>query len=168
MNIRFQLIADIRFVILNTLHARMNCHAPESVLLQLVYISSARQPITASICENVLSASRTNNARHGITGLLVAGERRFLQALEGPADAVRSTYARILKDPRHYACVLLGEHYLKRRQFGEWSMGYVAGGPDLSDEKHLAKVVTKLVDPIDDANLRAQFIGFADLQSRAA
>lgn len=137
-------------------------------MLQLVYISSARQPITASVCTNILSVSRTSNQRSGITGLLVAGERRFLQALEGPTDAVRSTYARILKDPRHYACVLLSEHYLDQRQFGEWSMGYIAGGPELSDEGLLADVVTKLVDPIDDASLRAQFIGFAELQNRAA
>lgn len=105
---------------------------------------------------------------HGVTGLLVAGERRFLQALEGPADAVRATYARILKDPRHYACVLLSEYYQDQRQFSDWSMGYVAGGPELSDESHLAQVVTRLVDPIDDASLRAQFVGFAELQSRAA
>lgn len=137
-------------------------------MLQLVYISSARQPITASVCEDVLAVSRTNNARNGVTGLLVAGQRRFLQALEGPTDAVRATYARILKDPRHYACVLLSEQYLDQRQFGAWSMGYVAGGPELSDDEQLAKVVTKLVDPIDDASLRAQFIGFADLQNRAA
>jgi len=137
-------------------------------LLQLVYISSTRQPITESTCADVLAVSRTNNAMYGITGLLVAGQRRFLQALEGPTDAVRSTYARIVKDPRHYACVLLSEHYLDQRQFGDWSMGYVAGGSDLSDEQHLADVVTKLVDPIDDASLRAQFIGFAELQSRAA
>lgn len=137
-------------------------------MLQLVYISSARQPITEYTCANVLANSRTNNTKHGITGLLVAGQRRFLQALEGPTDAVRSTYDRILKDPRHYACVLLSEHYLEQRQFGEWSMGYVQGGPELSDDGHLANVVTKLVNPIDDASLRAQFIGFAELQSRAA
>lgn len=134
----------------------------------MVYISSARQPITVSICEDVLAVSRTNNARNGVSGLLVAGQRRFLQALEGPTDAVRSTYARILQDPRHYACVLLSEQYLNQRQFGEWSMGYVAGRAGLQDDKHLAEIVTRLVDPIDDASLRAQFVGFADLQSRAA
>lgn len=137
-------------------------------MLQLVYISSARQPITESVCADVLAVSRTNNVRDGITGLLVAGQRRFLQALEGPTDAVRSTYNRILKDSRHYACVLLGEHYLDERQFGEWAMGYVAGGLELSDDRHLADVVTRLVDPVNDASLRAQFIGFAELQSRAA
>jgi hypothetical protein len=140
----------------------------EVQLLQLVYISSARTLISDDTCADILAKSRTNNLRADVSGLLVAGQRRFLQALEGPTDAVRATYARILADPRHYACVLLGERYLDARQFGEWAMGYSAGGPDASDDAGLISVVEGLVAPLDDANLRAQFTGFAELQSRAA
>ena len=137
-------------------------------MLQLVYISSARQPITEADCRNLLDTSRRNNSRSGVTGLLVAGKRRFLQAIEGPTDAVRTTYARIITDPRHYACVLLSEHYLDERHFGSWAMGYERGGSELSDDAALAAIVTSLVDPVSDASMRAQFIGFAELQSRAA
>ena len=137
-------------------------------MLQLVYISSARAPITEACCLDILSTSRANNARVGVTGLLIAGQRRFLQALEGRTDAVRATYQRIITDPRHYACVLLSEQYVDERQFGDWTMGYASGGSGLSDDAELASIVTGLVDPVGDANLRAQFIGFAELQSRAA
>jgi len=137
-------------------------------VLQLVYISSAREAITQATCRNVLEISRRNNRRNGVTGLLVAGRRRFLQAIEGPTDAVRATYAKITADPRHYACVLLSEHYLNERQFGDWAMGYALGGSELSDDAELAAIVTSLVDPVSDASMRAQFIGFAELQSRAA
>lgn len=137
-------------------------------MLQLVYISTARHPITEASCVEILTASRTNNLRVDITGLLVAGQRRFLQALEGRPEAVRSTYKRIIDDPRHYACVLLSEQYVDERQFGDWAMGYSSGGGDLSDDAELASIVTSLVDPVRDANLRAHFIGFAKLQSRVA
>ena len=137
-------------------------------MLQLVYISSARQAITQATCREVLEISRRNNRINNVTGLLVAGKRRFLQAIEGPTDAVRATYAKIVADPRHYACVLLSEHFLNERHFGSWAMGYTPGGSDLSDEARLAAIVTSLVDPVSDASMRAQFIGFAELQSRAA
>ena len=78
-------------------------------MLTLVYISTARGEITPAMCEDILLASRRNNPANDITGLLVAGKKRFLQALEGPADQVRTTYARIAADPRHFACVALGE-----------------------------------------------------------
>ena len=120
-------------------------------MLTLVYISTARETISRATCEHILAASRVNNQVDGITGLLIAGQKRFLQALEGPADAVRQTYARIAADPRHYACVLVGERTSDTPQFGNWAMGYRAGH-----------------DAADDASLRAQFTGFAALQSRAA
>ncbi len=137
-------------------------------MLQLVYISSARELITEATCRDILLVSRRNNLRDGISGLLVAGQRRFLQALEGKTDAVRAAYQRISADPRHYACVLLGEHHIDDRMFGTWEMGFRPGGSDLSDDASLAAIVTSMVDPIGDANLRAQFVGFAELQSRAA
>ena len=136
-------------------------------MLTLVYISTARALITPAMCENILAVSRSNNSRVGVSGLLVAGQKRFIQALEGPTDAVRQTYARIAADPRHYACVTLGERYSDTRQFGEWSMGY-SGGADADDDAGLEAIVAALVEPLDDADLRAQFIGFAKLNARAA
>jgi hypothetical protein len=68
-------------------------------MLQLVYISTSREPITDRLLDDILSTSRRNNDRAGVSGLLVAGGRRFLQALEGPAAAVLATYARIAADP---------------------------------------------------------------------
>lgn len=136
-------------------------------MLTLVYISTARAPITDEMCHDILAASRVNNPVNGVTGLLVAGRKRFLQALEGPADAVRATYARVAADPRHFACVVLAERTSETRQFGNWAMGYDVGR-DADDGADLEAVVTALVAPLEDANLRAQFIGFAQLNARAA
>lgn len=136
-------------------------------MLTLVYISTARTPITEAMCQDILAASRINNPVNGVTGLLVAGRKRFLQALEGPADEVRATFARIAADPRHFACVVLAERTADERQFGKWAMGYKSGH-DADDHADLEAVVTALVAPLEDPNLRAQFIGFAQLNARAA
>ncbi len=137
-------------------------------MLQIVYISTARQPIGPSLCADILKTSRINNREDRISGLLVAGGRRFLQVLEGPAAEVRQTYARIAADSRHYACVILSERQIEARQFGEWAMGYTAGGREASDDSSLEEIVAALVAPVRDPDLRAQFTGFAQLQSRAA
>jgi len=136
-------------------------------MLTIVYISTARGEITRAMCTDILTASRANNPVAAITGLLVAGRKRFLQALEGPASAVRATYARIAADPRHFACVVLAERTTDTRQFGDWAMGYHVGH-DADDGADLEAIVAALVAPLDDPNLRAQFIGFAQLNARVA
>jgi hypothetical protein len=134
-------------------------------MLQLVYVSTACQPLEEDLLEAILAASRGNNARVGITGLLVAGGRRFLQALEGPDKAVLDTYARIQSDPRHRALVLLSTRIVAERAFGDWAMAYQAGG-DASAAPDLRQAVAALAEGIEDRNLRAQFVGFADLHAR--
>lgn len=136
------------------------------LVLQLVYISTAREPISVALSEDVLAVSRRNNRADGITGLLVAGKRRFLQAIEGPEDKVRAAFARIAADPRHYACVILSERAVEHTQFGEWAMGY-AGAADEGNGDDLKAVVAAMVAPLEDANLRAQFLGFVDIQDAA-
>lgn len=135
-------------------------------MYQLAYISSACGEIDRPLLENILAVSRRNNQRDGITGLLVSGGRRFLQALEGPEAKVLTAYARIQADPRHRACVLLTSRATPTRQFGDWSMAFHGGGS--SHDENLTAQVEALVAQIDDPNLRAQFAGFAQLHDRAA
>ena len=136
-------------------------------MLQLVYVSTARESVSEAGLGAILDASRRNNARAGITGLLVAGGRRFLQALEGPDKAALDTYARISADPRHFALVLLSTRIVAERQFGDWSMAFESGGA-ASDGDDLAQTVEALTARLEDKNLRAQFTGFATLHARAA
>lgn len=136
-------------------------------MFQLVYISSARQRIAPEMRDQILLASRRNNARNGVSGLLVAGQRRFLQALEGPEQAVLDTYARIRSDPRHHALVLLTGRSVETRAFGDWSMAFEQGG-DAADQPDLRATVDALTASLADKSLRAHFLGFAELQGRAA
>lgn len=46
----------------------------------------------------------------------------FVQALEGPAEAVMTTYRRILDDPRHASAKVLSAGPANAREFGDWNM----------------------------------------------
>jgi hypothetical protein len=71
----------------------------------------------------ILAKSIHNNRLVDVTGFLVAGEGRFLQLLEGPADSVQATYDRIALDPRHADLALIASGRADRRLFRDWNMG---------------------------------------------
>ena len=136
-------------------------------MLQLVYISTARAPIDQVLLDDILAVSRRNNDAAKVTGLLLSAGRRFLQVLEGPDDKVLATYARIQGDRRHKACVLLSCRTVAERGFGSWSMAYQQGGEAAGGED-LVSVVETITATVEDRNLRAQLIGFAQVHATAA
>ncbi|VVT13429.1 Sensors of blue-light using FAD [Sphingomonas sp. EC-HK361] len=89
---------------------------------QLLYISSSHPRGAAADIAAILGQSQRNNCAAGVTGLLWTDGVRFLQVLEGEADAVAATYARIAADPRHTAIVVLADRTVAAREFGDWSM----------------------------------------------
>ncbi|WP_414662840.1 BLUF domain-containing protein [Horticoccus sp. 23ND18S-11] len=105
---------------------RPSPHVPgdDAPLFHLVYVSSAVAPFSEADLLALLEHSRTNNARCGVTGLLLYHEGNFMQALEGPEPAVRSLHARIVTDPRHYGCITLIQGAIAARSFAGWSMGF--------------------------------------------
>lgn len=136
-------------------------------MLQIAYISTAKGIVDQALLDSILAVSRRNNAVAGISGLLVSGGRRFLQVLEGPDQAVLTTYARIQADPRHRSFVLVTCQGVAERAFGDWSMAYREGGIQVADDR-LEGAVAALTAKIADPNLRAQFCGFAKLHAQAA
>ncbi len=80
--------------------------------------------------DDILATANSHNSGEGITGILLYGDDTFIQVLEGPAEAVRSLYARIAKDPRHSECEVLLEEGISETAFAEWKMAYAA----LNDE----------------------------------
>lgn len=93
-------------------------------MLSLVYVSSASRAFSPSELTTLLAVSRRNNTRDAISGMLVYRDGDFLQILEGPEAAVRTTYARIARDPRHGRVMVLDESHIETRAFGDWSMGF--------------------------------------------
>lgn len=128
----------------------------------LLYHSRATHPPDDDQLRALLGQSRAHNAAHQITGLLLYGEGRFVQVLEGPEAAVRAVYARIRTDPRHAQVVTVREGPGPPRRFADWHMGFgPAAGAAL--ERVLAAIGSEQPlagPPPDNAHLRALLQAF--------
>lgn len=130
------------------------------LVIRLIYISTARSLLSEQELDEILRVSRRNNQVVDVTGLLIVGGRRFLQALEGPAEAVRKTYDRIKADGRHFAAVILSDREIAERSFSEWAMGYQPAGI-LRAEGSVANDIAELIAPISNPIVHAYFAEFA-------
>lgn len=94
-------------------------------LIHCIYSSAATdENLPKESLEEILEQSRENNARAGITGMLLYEGGSFFQVLEGEDTTVEATYQRIEQDPRHDRVTKLISEPIEDRAFGEWTMGY--------------------------------------------
>ena len=93
-------------------------------LTALVYVSESVVPFSKENLSELLTKSRENNSRLGITGMLLFKDGNFLQVLEGEREKVHDLYQRIRRDPRHSKLTGLFEGSLTERDFPDWSMGF--------------------------------------------
>ncbi|OYX36247.1 MAG: hypothetical protein B7Y99_02055 [Caulobacterales bacterium 32-69-10] len=94
-------------------------------LFRLVYASRAALPVLArfeATVVEILAVSQANNARHGLTGLLLAHQGWFVQALEGPRRNVSQVFGVIGRDARHGQVEVMIGGPAGSRLFGQWSM----------------------------------------------
>lgn len=71
----------------------------------------------------ILEKSRKNNARLGITGMLIYIEGTILQILEGEREIIEQMFLVIKDDARHTSVVRILEGAIEKRNFSDWSMG---------------------------------------------
>ncbi len=92
--------------------------------MSLVQIAYASRPFgfDAGTLNGILFEARENNARDGITGVLICRADLYLQLLEGPEHAVMSCYGRITRDDRHVDVIPLLRRNAPARLFGAWAM----------------------------------------------
>ena len=110
----------------------------------LLYRSRATRALDERELLPILMASLRNNARAGVTGVLLYGPPEplpepedddlplsvvpfegpgvFVQWLEGPHDAVQQTYERIGQDPRHTDVEVITTGTRTDRLFPVWAM----------------------------------------------
>jgi len=91
---------------------------------QIIYLSSATYLFSKAELQVLLDHSRVNNARIGITGILLYREGNFMQLLEGEQAVIEGLYQKIARDTRHKGIICLLEGEITERSFPEWSMGY--------------------------------------------
>ncbi|BEP44718.1 BLUF domain-containing protein [Variovorax sp. 375MFSha3.1] len=106
-------------------------------LHEIFYCSMLTHSLPPQTVGQIVSRARTQNALHGITGLLVFDGMRFCQHLEGPADAVSALMQRIEKDPRHVDVRVVHRAPLEVRRYSGFGMGLAeCEGPDLMAGVH--------------------------------
>jgi hypothetical protein len=95
-----------------------------NTLHQLIYASRIRipWPDQSREVDEIIKASVRNNSAADLTGLLLVHEGWFVQALEGPVEAVLTTYGRICDDPRHEDTRVLHAGPGESRSFEDWHM----------------------------------------------
>jgi len=126
----------------------------ESIVRQIIYFSTATVLQTEQLVADVLQSSRRSNEQKQVTGLLIAGGNRYLQVIEGQADALKMTMERILSDWRHTRIDVLVDRKVTRRAFTDWSMAFCSD-PELGGYASFGAMVSILSDTVEP-HLRAQ------------
>jgi hypothetical protein len=94
-------------------------------LHRVIYVSRCSNVLgedAEAALHRIVAGSIGRNRERDITGLLVAHEGWFLQALEGPDTEISALMARIMLDPRHRSVRILGVTVVEARLFQDWSM----------------------------------------------
>lgn len=107
----------------------MSSATPE--LIRVVYISRANFKVASAetgvepTVARILQASRINNPKLDIGGLLYYGDGCFFQCLEGERAAVVELLKKIKRDPRHKDMKVVYQVSTQVRQYSNWSMKYI-------------------------------------------
>ena len=146
--------------------------ASQRTLFRLFYRSRQTPEAAADldiIVRQVIESSIPNNLAVGLTGLLLTVHGHFIQALEGDINAVRSTYARISMDPRHYDQRIISQGPAERRLFGDWNM---CASSLASSDKAIISVLDgkRDFDPqaLTAASIQRLLTNVADIKRRTA
>ncbi len=136
---------------------------PLEKLYNVVYCSRATDMMSERELQDIIATSQANNAKNGITGLLVFGGGMFLQSLEGPRAAVETLMRELYCDPRHDGVVRLQSlEDLRERLYPEWNMQHVAPGEireilidslSRSRNPRQAQAITLLIELLDSQTL---------------
>jgi hypothetical protein len=93
-------------------------------LIHCIYASAATRDFDTDELAELLRVARENNARLGLTGMLLYAEGSFFQVLEGEPEVLDSLYNRIENDPRHGQVTLVIREPISKRHFDDWTMGF--------------------------------------------
>ncbi len=129
-------------------------------MLQLAYFSTASAPQSADVLDDIQAVSSRNNARGGISGLLVAGGNRYMQVIEGPNREIGTLWTAIRADQRHCAVTELLRRPISERAFGKWSMAFNHENR-LGEFDSFPKTLKFLSRQIEEQALRRQIEYFA-------
>jgi hypothetical protein len=94
-------------------------------LHRLIYRSRSLLPAGApnrTEIDEIVAQAASDNRATNITGVFLAIDGWFVQALEGPSDMLKAAFDCISTDPRHTAIDLCVVEPIDKRLFGRWAM----------------------------------------------
>ena len=91
-------------------------------MYRLIYKSRSKTPIDWELVNSILESSQKGNTEIGISGVLLATKKHFLQIIEGSFEEVNKLYSSIVKDPRHDEVQLISFTCIENRIFESWAM----------------------------------------------
>ena len=106
----------------------------------LIYLSQVTRPLSAKALTYLLDQARQANERQHLTGVLVYGNKRFIQLLEGEQASLEQAYARICQDPRHQHLYKVADYPIAARRFADWPLAFQTLSP--AQFAHLASYLT--------------------------
>ena len=113
-------------------------------MIQITYLSSATRAMSQADLEDILRTARENNARLGITGMLLYGNKTFIQILEGEEGVVHELVKTIKRDPRHTNFQIVKQKPIEQHEYADWSMGFKrVSGEDFEAVKGLEQFEEK-------------------------
>lgn len=90
----------------------------------IFYRSQATYFPTQGQLQDILDWSRSYNAQHDITGLLLYSDGRFTQVIEGAEADIHALFSNIQQDLRHQHVFVISEGPAPYRWFADWRMAF--------------------------------------------
>lgn len=106
--------------------------------LRLLYSSESKlrdgvQTVAEQVAQ-LAQLSARRNAQNGITGALLFINEKFLQVIEGDADAVENTFEHVCRSFRHENIKLIDLMPIEQRMFADWNMALLGTGMPASTD----------------------------------
>ena len=91
----------------------------------IAYVSTSKErSIAPETIDGLLADAREFNLSCGVTGVLLHHDGNFFQYIEGPPEAVKLVYNRILESKSHHGIVEMLNSEVEQRHFSTWAMGF--------------------------------------------
>ncbi len=91
-------------------------------IFHIVYVSIATSELNKEMLAQIEQIAQKNNRQNGITGILVHGNKSFMQIIEGREDKITKLMSTIYTDTRHHSIEILRQEFIPSRQFSNWHM----------------------------------------------
>ncbi|RYG14844.1 MAG: BLUF domain-containing protein [Burkholderiales bacterium] len=95
-----------------------------ATLFALTYLSRVSRDLLPEELDSILLQARLYNAAEDVTGVLLYGDDRFFQFLEGPEASVRKVFDRVSRAKAHKSVHILSQGRIAERFFASWHMGF--------------------------------------------